>query len=191
MNTKLFILKKITSAFIGTFRIHKDKYDHFAIHKNIKSLCYISETDTVLYGSYNLIFFKKGKRMKKYWKKKKNVLNHEFKPLTSFIFCCWSVAKLCLTLCNSMNHSMAGFPCPLLFLGVCLNSCPLSQWCHPTVSSSATLFSSSPQSFLVSGSPSVSQPLGVPWTARRSNQSILKEINSEYSLEGLMLKLKL
>ena len=30
-----------------------------------------------------------------------------------------------------------------------------------------------------------------PWTARRSNQSILKEISSEYSLEGLMLKLKL
>ena len=33
--------------------------------------------------------------------------------------------------------------------------------------------------------------LRVPWKARRSNQSILKEINSEYSLEGLMLKLKL
>ena len=33
--------------------------------------------------------------------------------------------------------------------------------------------------------------LRVPWTVRRSNQSILKEINSEYSLEGLMLKLKL
>ena len=31
----------------------------------------------------------------------------------------------------------------------------------------------------------------VPWTGRRSNQSILKEINPEYSLEGLMLKLKL
>ena len=31
----------------------------------------------------------------------------------------------------------------------------------------------------------------VPWTAQRSNQSILKEINPEYSLEGLMLKLKL
>ena len=31
----------------------------------------------------------------------------------------------------------------------------------------------------------------VPWTARRSNQSILKEINPEYSLEGLMPKLKL
>ena len=33
--------------------------------------------------------------------------------------------------------------------------------------------------------------MGVPWTARRSNQSILKEINPEYLLEGLMLKLKL
>ena len=33
--------------------------------------------------------------------------------------------------------------------------------------------------------------LRVPWTARRSNQSILKEINPDYSLEGLMLKLKL
>ena len=33
--------------------------------------------------------------------------------------------------------------------------------------------------------------LRVPWTARRSNQSILQEINPEYSLEGVMLKLKL
>ena len=33
--------------------------------------------------------------------------------------------------------------------------------------------------------------LRIPWTARRSNLSVLKEINSEYSLEGLMLKLKL
>ena len=33
--------------------------------------------------------------------------------------------------------------------------------------------------------------LGIPWTARRSNQSILKEISPEYSFEGLMLKLKL
>ena len=33
--------------------------------------------------------------------------------------------------------------------------------------------------------------LGIPWTARRSNQSILKEISPKYSLEGLMLKLKL
>ena len=37
----------------------------------------------------------------------------------------------------------------------------------------------------------VGEDLRVPWTARRSNQSILKEINAEYSLEGLMLKLNL
>ena len=35
------------------------------------------------------------------------------------------------------------------------------------------------------------RPLRVPWTARRSNQSILKEINPELSVEGLMLNLKL
>ena len=35
------------------------------------------------------------------------------------------------------------------------------------------------------------RPLRVAWTARRSNQSILKKISPEYSLEGLMLKLKL
>ena len=37
---------------------------------------------------------------------------------------------------------------------------------------------------------SAAEDLRVPWTARRSNQSILKEINPEYSLEGLMLKLQ-
>ena len=35
------------------------------------------------------------------------------------------------------------------------------------------------------------QLLSIPWTARRSNQSILKEIHPKYALEGLMLKLKL
>ena len=39
--------------------------------------------------------------------------------------------------------------------------------------------------------PSASEVLRIPWTARRSNQSILKEINPKYLLEGLMLKLKL
>ena len=36
----------------------------------------------------------------------------------------------------------------------------------------------------------VGEALRVPWVARRSNQSVVKEINPEYSLEGLMLKLK-
>ena len=37
----------------------------------------------------------------------------------------------------------------------------------------------------------IGENLRIPWTARRSNQSILEEISSEYSLEGLMLKLRL
>ena len=37
----------------------------------------------------------------------------------------------------------------------------------------------------------VEDSFGVPWTARRLNQAILKKINPEYALEGLMLKLKL
>ena len=47
------------------------------------------------------------------------------------------------------------------------------------------------QTFLHMPSVVLRRLLRVPWTARRSNQSILKEINPEYSLEGLMLKLKL
>jgi len=41
----------------------------------------------------------------------------------------------------------AMLPCPSLSSGACSNSCPLSQWCHPTISSSAVPFSSCPQSF--------------------------------------------
>ena len=43
-------------------------------------------------------------------------------------------------------------PCPLLSPRACSNSCPLSQWCHPTILSSVTSFSSCPQSFPASGS---------------------------------------
>ena len=48
-------------------------------------------------------------------------------------------------------------PCPSLSPGDCSNSHPLSWWCHPTISSSVTSFSSCPQSFLASGSFPVSQ----------------------------------
>ena len=48
-------------------------------------------------------------------------------------------------------------PCPSPTLGVYPNSCPLSQWCHPTISSSVVPFSSCLQSFPVSGSFQVSQ----------------------------------
>ena len=48
-------------------------------------------------------------------------------------------------------------PCPSLSPRVCPNSCPLSQWCYPIISSSAALFSSCPQSFPASGSFPMSQ----------------------------------
>ena len=47
---------------------------------------------------------------------------------------------------------MPGFHVPTLFPRVCSNSCPLSPWCHPTISSSVTLCSSRPQPFQAPGS---------------------------------------
>ena len=46
----------------------------------------------------------------------------------------------------------ARLPCPSLFPRVCSNSCPLSRWCHPIISSSVAPVSSCPQSFPASGS---------------------------------------
>ena len=58
---------------------------------------------------------------------------------------------------HEMQHTR--LPCPSLSPGICSNSCPLSQWCHPTISSSGTptIFSSCPQSFPALGSFPVSQ----------------------------------
>ena len=68
-----------------------------------------------------------------------------------------SVTQSCLTLCNPMNCSTPRPPCPSPTPGVYSNSCPLSWWCHPTISSSVIPFSSCPQSFPASGSFQVSQ----------------------------------
>ena len=66
------------------------------------------------------------------------------------------MTKLCLTLqSHGLQHGR--LPCSLLIPRVCSNSCPLSWWCHPTISSSVTLFSSCSQSFLASGSFPVNQ----------------------------------
>ena len=58
--------------------------------------------------------------------------------------CCCSVTKLCLTLCDPQGPQHTRLPCPSPTPGVCSNSCPLSQWCHPTISSSAISFPSCP-----------------------------------------------
>ena len=68
----------------------------------------------------------------------------------SFFNCCCSVARLCLTLWpHGLQH--ARLPCPSLSPGACSNSCPLSQWCHPTISSSVIHLSSCFQFLLASG----------------------------------------
>ena len=100
--------------------------------------------------------------------------------------------------------------CPPLSPGVCSNSCLSSRWCHPTLLSSVTLFSSFLQLFPASESFPVSwlftsggqsieasasawvlsmniqgwRLLRLPWLARRSNQSVRREINSEYSFSA-------
>ena len=53
---------------------------------------------------------------------------------------------------NSLRLQHARLPGPSLSPGVCSNSCPLSRWCHPTISFSVTPFSSCPQSIPASGS---------------------------------------
>ena len=62
-----------------------------------------------------------------------------------------SVAQSCLTL-QSHGLQQARLPCPSPTPGVYSNSCALSRWCHPTISSSVIPFSSCLQSFLASGS---------------------------------------
>ena len=85
-----------------------------------------------------------------------------FKKLLLTIMLLFSAAKLYPTLWDSMNFSTPGFPalhylCPSLSLRAWLNSYPLSQWCHPTISFSVIPFSSCPQSSPASGSFPVSQ----------------------------------
>ena len=65
---------------------------------------------------------------------------------------CCSVAQSCLTLWDPMDCKHVRLPRPSPSARACSNSCPLSQWCHPTISSSVSPFSSCPQSFPASGS---------------------------------------
>ena len=66
-------------------------------------------------------------------------------------------------------------PCPSPTPGVCSNSCPLTRWCHPTISSSVVLFSSCLQSFPASGSFPMSQffPSGGQRTGVSASASVL------------------
>ena len=67
------------------------------------------------------------------------------------------VAQLCLTLWDPMDCSIPGLPVHNQLPEFTSKSCPLSRWCHPTISSSVVPFSSCFQSFPASGSFPVSQ----------------------------------
>ena len=71
-----------------------------------------------------------------------------------FACCYFFVAVCCSAESNSLlPHGLqhAGLPCPSPSPGACSNSCPLSRWCHPTISSSVVPFSSCLQSFPAPG----------------------------------------
>ena len=65
--------------------------------------------------------------------------------------CCCSVAKLFLTLCDPLGLQHARLLCPPGSPRACSNSCPLSRWCYPTISSSANPFSFCLQTFPAPG----------------------------------------
>ena len=78
------------------------------------------------------------------------------------IFCCllqFSSVQLLSCVCLIGPHELqySQLPCPSPTPGACSNSCPLSPWCQPTISSSVIPFSSCPQSFPASGSFPMSQ----------------------------------
>ena len=97
--------------------------------------------------------------------------------------CCCSATKLCPTLCDPHGLQHARFPCPSPSPRDCSNSCPLSQWYHPTISSSVIPFSSCLQSLPASGFFPVSRLFA-------SGGQSIGVWKHQSSLEELMLKLK-
>ena len=97
------------------------------------------------------------------------------------------IVCVCVCVCVCVSHSVvsdslqahrpqrARLPCPSLSPGICSNSCPLSQWCYLTISSSAAAFSFCLQSILASGSFQMSQFLssGGQSTGASASASVL------------------
>ena len=93
-----------------------------------------------------------------------------------------SVSQSCLTLrTHGLQH--AKLPCPSPTPGVCSNSCPSCQWCHPTISSSIVPLSSHLRSFPASGSFPMSQLFawGGQSTGASASASVLP-VNIQYRL---------
>ena len=86
----------------------------------------------------------------------KNVFCFHSNAINTLI-CCFSVTKSCLTLHNPVNCKHVSLPWSSLSPEICSNSCPLSQWCYITVSSTVAPFFFCLQSSPASGSFAVSQ----------------------------------
>ena len=85
--------------------------------------------------------------------------------MVTLMFCCFCYSVSRSVVSNSLwppRLQNARLPCPSTIPGVCSNPCPLSQWCHLTISSSVNPFSSCLQSFPASGSLSASQLFALP-----------------------------
>ena len=89
-----------------------------------------------------------------------NYLHYKFYLSFSSVKFSYSVITNSL-LCHELQHAKA--PCPSPTPRVYTNSCPLSQWCHPTISSFVILFSSCLQSFPASGSFQMKSVLCIRW----------------------------
>ena len=90
-------------------------------------------------------------------------------------------------LCDPMDILQhARLPCPSPTPGSCSNTCPLSHWCHPTISSSVVPFSSRLQSFLTSGSFLMSQFFASGGQSRPKYWSFSFNINPSNEYSGLI-----
>ena len=101
----------------------------------------------------------------------------EMNTILQSSYCC-SVARSCPTLRpHGLQH--ARLPCPSPSPGVCSASCPLMQWCHPTISFSAAPFSSCLQSFPSIRVSSKKSALCITWQlySKKFNSFKKKELN--------------
>ena len=91
-----------------------------------------------------------------HWHSSSSSTNPQIQALSIYYLQFSSVAQSCLIICDPVDCNTPGFPViptPRAYK----DSCPLSQWCHPTISSSVVPFSSCPQSLPASGSFPMSQ----------------------------------